>query len=665
MGIEKTGGVHFRHRSESKIEKKFEPKTKITIRENSAERYSNTQFRGDQLRLKLNDQLGVKTQPQTIDDKIKNLERVKRNLPPEDQQAIDRSIKGLELTRDAGNPAKVREMAEKLVAGSGGVEDFDSGKAGKDLAEIARLSPAAGKAVLDETLKIVKTDDRDEIAQDLVENLSDAELSKLAKTTEGNALLKTAETELDEGRTTSDEKLTINRVDAALASATETQTDAVKAAAARVQEVMEYDVIEGGQILADEIQRLNALHGTDAGGELMTKIYQDMPHELGASLRLMDDLPESQKNSLGRALGQTFDGLGADGKTNFAEWVSQWTVADAFTPPLPGVINNQASSFGDLISRSFNTEMKTAVVNQMMAQAATIKPRLFGDNGGVDVQALFTSAAVIAESAPRTERAEMLKTIVETLPNVNLPSLIKDPATKDALSSLFMKSGEDLLHLAAPDGAYQTIKFQNGMIKFFELTLFSEKPGEMRPEMMEYVVKLSKDVGDAAATPPISQAEYERTHGGWSQQDHVEVMGGLFAMTWQAAENQKGAISADRKQREDTVKMFTGLAFSFVPGAGKVLGELGGEGAEFLDQIAGTVRDYAWDQLKSSAKDAVESQISELISGDSLANIDKMIENLQGAVVSLNALLPNDEEGELDLRGKFQSGFAFYNLVQF
>lgn len=666
MALTRIDGVE-KPKLEVKVEKKVEIRieSKPLLKENGTEKLNNLRSQGDLTRFRLNAQFQANNPapPPTPDERIASLKKILPHLPPEDRQAVQNTIKGLELTRDAADPTKVREMAEKIVNDNGGVDHFDSVEAGKDLAEMARLSPSAGKAVLDEMLKIVKSEDRDEIAQDFVENMSEKELSELARTPEGKAMLETAKHELEQGKVHDDERATLDRIDVALQTSTQTQDEAVAAAAERVKDSMQYDVVAGGEELAEEIARLNSLYGEQAGGALMAQLYKDMPHELGASLRLMDDLSETQKNDVGRALGDMFGGLSADEKAGFAEWVSNWTVQDAFTPNFG--MENKATSFADLISRSFNTEMKTAVVNAMMEQAKTIEPGLFGDNGGVDVQALFTSAANIANSLPSAERAEMLQKIIETLPEVNLPSLIKDPETKDALSRLFMNSGEQLLHNAAPDGAFASRKFQEGMIKFMELTLFSEHPGELRPQMMEEMVRLTANVGDAAAQPPVSQAEYENAHGGWSQQDHVEAMSGLMAMAWKAAENQKGAIQADQKQREETMKMFTGLAFSFVPGAGKVLGELGGEGAEFLDRIAGKVRDFAWDKAKGALQSGVENRLNDLMSGDSLENIDKMLGTLRDTVLSLNASLPNGENGELDLRSKFQSAFAFYQLIQF
>lgn len=664
MAISRVDGVQ-RTEPQVKVEKKVEVKVQVktTVQENGTEKLSASRFQGEQVRLKLQNQFQAKQPTQNYDDQIENLRNIRRNLPPEDQAAIDRSIRGLELTRDSSDPVKVRAMAEELVNNNGGRDNFDHLEAGRDLAEIARLSPAAGKAVLDETLNIVKTEDRDEIAQDFVENMSDTELTNLARTPEGREMLETAKHELEQGNVHDDERATISRIEVALTSANQSKTEGVDAAFERVSEAMDSFGYDGGaEVLASEIERLESLYGSDASAELLTRLYREKPDELGTAIRLSDDLSETQKNNLGRAFGNAFDNFTAEEKNGFGEWVAGNIYADAFTP---SALGNSADTFGDILSRGFNNEMKTAAVNGIMELAGTIQPRMFGDNGGVDVQALFTSAAMIADSSYGDSRTAMLETIIKTLPKINLPSLIKDTEVKDALSRLFMHAGEDLLHRAAPDGAYGSQDFQAGMIKFMELTLFSENPNSLRPQTMEYMVRLTQNVGDAAAEPPVSQSEYEAAHGGWSQQDHVEAMSGLMAMAWKAADNQKDAIRASEAQRKQTMQMFTGLAFSFVPGAGKVLGELGGEGAEFLEQIAGKVRDFAWDKAKGALQSGVEGQLADLMSDDSIENIDTMLGNLRDVILSLNASLPNGEDGELDLRSKFQSAFSFYQLIQF
>lgn len=409
-----------------------------------------------------------------------------------------------------------------------------------------------------------------------------------------------------------------------------------------------------------EIKSLNLQYGTEASAKMMAELYKKHPEDLFISLRLADKMTDSDKKVIGAALGNSYAYLSAEEKAQFSKMAAEVTVADSFTT---NVNFGNGETLAELLKNSPNTEMKTAVVSEMMKLAATIKPKRFGDNGGVDVQALFKSAALIADSAPASERAAMLQNIIETLPEINLPSLIKDNETKDLLSKLFMNSGTEFLHRIAPDGAISSQRLRDGLIKFTELTLFSEGVNAERANLMAYMVNLTKDVGDAAVQPAISQSAYENSHGGWSQQDHVEIMSTLMAITWKGAQNQTEAIKADEQQQKETVQMFTGLAFSFVPGAGKVLGEIGGEGAVFLEQIAGKVRDFAWDKAKGAAQSGVEGQINKLLSGDSLSNIDSMMSSLRDTVLSLNASLPNGETGELDLRSKFQAAFTFYQLL--
>lgn len=412
--------------------------------------------------------------------------------------------------------------------------------------------------------------------------------------------------------------------------------------------------------LASKINDLKLEYGDEAAAKMMAELYKKSPDDLLNQLARADKMPAYDKQNLGKTLGDAYGYLSPEDKKKFAEKIAQTTVGDSFTT---NVNFGKGSTLGELLANSSNTQMKTDVVKALMNLAGTIKAKPLGDNGGVDVQALFKSAAMLANSASPKERAAMLANIIETLPKINLPSLIKDNETKDLLSQVFMNSGSELLHLIAPDGAISSQSMRDGLIKFTELTLFSEGKNSQRPKLMEYMVKLTKDVGDAAVQPPISQSEYEAAHGGWSQQDHVEIMSTLMAITWKGAQNQTAAIKADQEQQKQTVQMFTGLAFSFVPGAGKVLGELGGEGAEFLEQAAGKIRDFAWDKAKSAAESGVNTQIDKLLQGDSLSNIDSMMSSLRDTVLALNASLPNGENGELDLRSKFQSAFSFYQLI--
>ncbi len=249
-----------------------------------------------------------------------------------------------------------------------------------------------------------------------------------------------------------------------------------------------------------------------------------------------------------------------------------------------------------------------------------------------------------------------------------------NPTFKDQLSKLFINNGADILKSQAPDGAFQNADFITGMTKFFELTLFSPKGGELRDELMSSVIKTMGNVGDASKNPPLSQSEYENLHNGWSQQDHTEVMGGLLGMVWQAAENQKEFIQNDIMQdaarKKEMVGFFVGMAFSFVPGAGDVMGKIAGEGASFLQQIPDKIINFAWgqgtSQLESGAQDYLLNLLKGSSNSDALANVDVLTDRFKDIIVATNAALPNGEAGELNLRSAFQSAFSFYHeLVEF
>jgi hypothetical protein len=250
----------------------------------------------------------------------------------------------------------------------------------------------------------------------------------------------------------------------------------------------------------------------------------------------------------------------------------------------------------------------------------------------------------------------------------------ENPAFKDELARLFIRNGAEILKNQAPDGAFQDSNFITGMTKFFELTLFSPKGGELRDDLMASVLRTMGNVGDASKNPPLSQAAYEQMHHGWSQQDHTEVMGGLLGMVWQAAENQKDYINSeilkDAARKKEMVGFFIGMAFSFVPGAGDALGKIAGEGASFLQQIPDKIVNFAWDQSKDQLKNGSQDFLLNLLKGssnaDALTNVEMLTGKFRDLIVATNAALPNGEAGELNLRAAFQSAFSFYHeLVEF
>lgn len=283
------------------------------------------------------------------------------------------------------------------------------------------------------------------------------------------------------------------------------------------------------------------------------------------------------------------------------------------------------------------------------------------------------------ETAPFSKELQqrVFNAVNKGLRNSDAFDNFKDNKTfKDNLSKIFINHGAEILKAQAPDGGFQNADFVSGMVKFFEMTLFTKNAGGLRDELMQSVIKTMGNVGDASKSPPLDPAKYAATHNGWSQQDHVEVMGGLQAMVIQAASNQKDYIKneilEDQQKKQEMIGFVTGMAFAFLPGAGDLFGKIAADGASFLEQIPDKIIKYSYDQAKSQIESAAQDGMLNLLNNmnggnaDALGKIDVFINEFKNTVTTTSSTLPNGETGELDLRTKFQSAFAFYgDLIRF
>ncbi len=330
----------------------------------------------------------------------------------------------------------------------------------------------------------------------------------------------------------------------------------------------------------------------------------------------------------------------------------------------------------------FEDAVRYGIHTNMMIEQEMIEPETYGGMqqlldtaNGVTV---YYHARITVPNFGASLQSDLFSSVAKGLNNDAAFEQFRDDAGfKEELSTLYMNNSERILHEQAPDGAFTDAGFVEGMTSFFELTLFTDNAGSNRETLMESVVETMSDVGMASAAPPLSQAEYETAHGGWSQQDHVEVMGGLQGMVLQAASNQKdylqSEILADQEQREQMIGFVTGMAFSFVPGAGDVLGSLASGGGNWLSQVPGTIAEFGYDQATSQLEEGSTEALMQLLGGlgdssqqDQLANVDAFLESFKDTIIGTSAALPNGEAGELNLRTAFQSAFAFYrDLLSF
>lgn len=108
--------------------------------------------------------------------------------------------------------------AGEIIETNGGRDDLNTDAAGAQLAEIAKQNPADAQLIADEIYSDdrIKEEDRDEIAQSFVQNLSDTELAQMANTAEGRTLLGNIETNLNDHPVHSDEAADASRVRLAL-----------------------------------------------------------------------------------------------------------------------------------------------------------------------------------------------------------------------------------------------------------------------------------------------------------------------------------------------------------------------------------------------------------------------------------------------------------------
>ena len=111
---------------------------------------------------------------------------------------------------------QARSRADEIVARNGGRDDLDYAGVSRELRDIARRDPAEAFAVSRSLLNKIDHDDRDEVAQDFVDGMSDAELLSLADDENGDALLKRMNEHLLSDKVHTDERSTGERALTAL-----------------------------------------------------------------------------------------------------------------------------------------------------------------------------------------------------------------------------------------------------------------------------------------------------------------------------------------------------------------------------------------------------------------------------------------------------------------
>ncbi len=409
----------------------------------------------------------------------------------------------------------------------------------------------------------------------------------------------------------------------------------------------------GAQALGQEIQNLNTTYGSQAGGQLVGRLYQDskdgsyghnlnnlLTHAGGNEANNLGaiGLPPAQRDVIGTAVGQAYDQMSPADRTGFINGVVEQTRLNGFANYALG---GDPARISDLIGRSGNTTLKTDAVNAFTQRMADTEGALFDSNQGVDVRALANGAATIAASGTGPEYTAMFTNIVKNFSEMKpgqFEHLMEDPALKDNLSRAFINNSDAIIRgMTDEAGGLRDAKSSDGLRQFFEMTMFSGDPGQLRQQVMGEAVRVISQYGDPTAAPTA----------GRTKADDARTAGSLIGLVQAAALNQKDSIEASQESRQETVEMFTGMAFSFAPGASQVLGK---GASNLLEAGFEQGKEYAQEQANSG----IGNLINELNDGEALENIDNGFKEIRDLSFQVSSTLENND----DLYNAFNSGYS-------
>lgn len=429
--------------------------------------------------------------------------------------------------------------------------------------------------------------------------------------------------------------------------------------AQRVRDAAERNPQEGAAVLAREIEALNAKYGPEAGGQLIAQLYEDSKNgdfdltnvlsfaggdETSGGLGTAG-LPEAQREAIGTAVGQAYDSMSPEDRAAFIDDLTATIEHDGFRG---NALGGDTARVADIIARGDSSALENDLFDAVTKRMVEIQPKRFGNNGGVDVIALANSAAILAGGAATgTEQAAMFNRIIQSFPEMHpdqLASLMEDPALKDNLGKVFINNSEAIMRgLTNEQGDLIDPNSMDGLRQFFEMTMFSRNGGELREQVMGEAVRLISEFADPTAAPTAGR---EKT-------DDARTAGSLIGLVQAAAINQREAIQDDQKSREETTKMFVGMAFAFAPGASEVLGE-----------GSATLLEFAYEQGKEYAQENAQSGlgglINNLVDGDSLENISEGFK----AIRELRFQVSNSLENRGDLYEAFNDGYTLTGVDQ-
>lgn len=243
---------------------------------------------------------------------------------------------------------------------------------------------------------------------------------------------------------------------------------------------------------------------------------------------------------------------------------------------------------------------------------------------------------------------------------------------KDELSLLFMRNRDALLANAQKnsngfDTGVVSDAFENGLEKFFQMTLMTPPKGERYEDLAGSVFELINEGVTALSDPALAnrdQAAFDafKERFGMEPTQYAQMLGGVLGSVMDATGFAQEAINSSDAQREETIKFYTGLAFAMIPGVGPKIGGAVGNSVfkHFVDKGVG--------YFQTQAQGNIRKQIEDLIGGrfegadrDRAAEMNSLIRAIfdeglrslpNGASVDGDA-----SRDQFDFQGYFQRGY--------
>lgn len=293
------------------------------------------------------------------------------------------------------------------------------------------------------------------------------------------------------------------------------------------------------------------------------------------------------------------------------------------------------------------TQERFARVDGLLLNASVADIR-DGWQGGLPISSADLSAT----------RTQMFNAAAQALTDGRIEENFKDNSMfKDAMSSIFMKEFDPIMNsgLGSNGAGFDILKFQPGLEKFFQHTLFTPNPSSTSKALSNFLANKMTEIGQGLmdTSPGAEQKFFDKF--GRTRMDGAAISGGLLGMLTNSIKASKDDLKKDAEAKAASIKLLLDITLGFVPGIGGKLAQ----GVEntiaktLIEKTLGPIQSSIIDKIKSGAVDEAKKLIM-----DQYKNKDPETAVL-GLFNALNQTIPNgDRAGEPNFLTQFQSSYS-------